>query len=731
MIKSRRFYIWLLSFLAVFVVYLLYGQLNQTPEIKIGTGTDFDKSIAESNSGQLEGEMGKVGGVGVGTVQVARFMDYNKDKSVSREFGFEKLLHEDGSLWEIEKPYMNVFRPDLKCYFTADKGNVQVETGGVASRPTPKDAKLSGNVTMHVLPANKSSISESFIYLDDVSYVSEKSEFSTDGPIKLVNKDALMLGKGFELVYNDQQERIEYLKINDLDSLRLKSGSKVSLSPEQKETGTDTDSRIKTKSATSGAVEANAAPAKKREGQNYKVVLSKNVLIKTPEQIVSADEISLNNIFLSKGTGGEGNKDKRTAEGAEPDQNNVPIVSADMTEQGDAVITEEKRTDKLSTKFDTVVTCERGILFVPMDFPSVYGSSLGSDSKAELGSDKGLTDIDINDVKSRATFIAKKIEYDVPTGNTTAIGPSKITFYPKDMMSEKNQQTPVPVTITAQEKTEFLRASNQVNFEGDCQFTMIRQDGGTEQKYTLSSQKITVNLAAAKGKPSSDLTPGIEHLTAMGGVVQLSVVKQAGDKILGFTKLRCIQFDYDAQRQLFIASKGLIVIDNSKVAETGVDSSKFSLQKPCYAFLRDFDTMEYSLKTDKITANAEPNGVLLIDYIPIVDGKEGPSVKASAGNIEANLTKIAMGQSKLLKLNAIDGVTYEEENKNSAANKKNTVQFVGSQFIYDANESRIKAWGSDSQPCLFNNVLVDGLDYDLKSGRVKIGKIVGGSLQFQ
>jgi hypothetical protein len=726
MIKSRRFYIWFLSVLAVFAAYLLYSQLNQTPEIKIGT--DFDKGIAESNSVQMEGQVGKVGGVGVGTVQFARFMDYNKDKSVSREFGFEKLLHEDGPLWEIEKPYMNVFRPDLKCYFTADKGDVQVETDGMASRPTPKDAKLSGNVTIHVLPANKNSISESFIYLDDVSYVSEKSEFSTEGPVKFVSKDILMLGKGFELVYNDQQERVEYLKINDLDSLRMRSGSMASLAPEQKETGTDADSRIKKESA-GGAVEANAAPVKKREGQNYKVVLNKNVLIKTPEQIISADKISLNNIFLSKGTGGEGNKGEKTAEGVASDQNNLPIVSADMTEQGDEAIAKEKEPDELSMKFDIVVTCERGILFAPMDFPSVYGSSAGSDSKAEPGSDKGWTDI--NDTRGRARFIAKKIEYDVPTGNTTAIGPSEITFYPKDMMGGKNQQTPVPVTITAQEKAEFLRESNQVNFEGDCQFTMIRQDGGTEQKYTLSAQKITVNLAAAKGKPSSDLTPGIEHLTAMGGVVQLSLVKQAGDKILGFTKLRCLQFDYDAQRQLFIASKGLIAIDNSKVAEPRGDAGKFSLQKPCYAFLRDFDTMEYSLKTDKITANAEPNGILLIDYIPIVGGKEGPSVKASAGNIEASLTKTAMGQSKLLKLNAIDGVTYEEENKNSSANKKNAVQFVGSQFVYDANESKIKAWGSESQPCLVNNVLADGIDYDLKTGRVKIGKIVGGSLQFQ
>ncbi len=730
--KSRRIYIWFLSLLAVFSIYLLYGQLTQTPDIKIDTGREFEKAIAESNAGQFEGGIGKVGEIGVGTVHVARFMDFNKDKSVSREFGFEKLLHEDGPLWEIEKPYMNVFRPDLKCYFTADRGDVHVETAGVTTRPTPKDAKLMGNVTIHIMPKNKKGISESYIYLDDVSYASEKSQFSTEGPVKFISEDALMLGKGFELVYNNEDEQVEYLKINNLDSLRLRNAAKSSfVSPEQKkaDSSPEVNNEVKAKS-TVGISEANVAPVKKRKSQNYRIVLNKNVLINTPEQVILADEISLNNVLLSSGTGGESAKGRAAVEDAASDRNNAVIAATDMTAKSDKVVSKDSEPNELSVQFDIVVTCDNGIFFAPMDFPRMYGSTAASQSEAQSKADKSSADI--NDVRGRARFIAKKIEYDVPTGNTVAIGPSEITFYPKDMMGEKNQQNPVPVTITAQEKTEFLRGLNQVNFEGDCQFTMIREDAGTQQKYTLSAPKISVNLAASKDRQSSDLAPGIEHLTAMGGTVQLALVRQAGEKILGFTKLRCLQFDYDAKRQVFIASKGLIAIDNSKVAEPPRrgDTDKFSLQKPCYAFLRDFDTMEYSLKTNKIVANAEPNGILLIDYIPIAGSKEGEAIKASAGNIEASLAKTETGQSKLLRLNAIDGVTYEEENKNSGANGK-AVQFVGSQFIYDANESKIKAWGSGEQPCLFNNVLADGLDYDLKTGRVKIGKIVGGSLQFQ
>ena len=182
--RLRKFYVWLVSLGAVFVIYLLYSQISETPQIDIDTGAGLTDSVSESNVGELGSGIGRIGDVGVGTVRKARYTHLNENKEIDREFGFEKLLHEIGDEWDIEKPYMNIFQRNFKCYLTADKGTVRVETA--AGRPSPKNGTLTGNVVIHILPEDSSDIKESFIYLDDVVFISEKSQFSTDGPVKFV-----------------------------------------------------------------------------------------------------------------------------------------------------------------------------------------------------------------------------------------------------------------------------------------------------------------------------------------------------------------------------------------------------------------------------------------------------------------------------------------------------------------------------------------------------------------
>jgi hypothetical protein len=151
-IKSRKLRVWLISVGVISVIYLFYNLISRTPPIEIDTGD----TVAESNTADSDGNVGKVGGVGVGTIQKAKYTHLNERKQVDREFGFEKLLHAEGSEWEIEKPYMNVYRHNLKCYMTADKGTVRIEEA--VGRPTPTDATLTGNVVIHILPETGSNI---------------------------------------------------------------------------------------------------------------------------------------------------------------------------------------------------------------------------------------------------------------------------------------------------------------------------------------------------------------------------------------------------------------------------------------------------------------------------------------------------------------------------------------------------------------------------------------------
>jgi hypothetical protein len=658
-----------------------------------------------------------VGGVGVGTVQKAKYTHLNAKKQVDREFGFEKLLHAEGDEWEIEKPYMNIFRGNLKCYMTADEGKVQVEDA--VGRATPKDATLTGNVVIHILPEKGSNIKEGFIYLDDVIFISEKSQFSTAGPVKFTSQDAQMLGKGLELVYNDEMDRLEFLKIIALETLRIRQSSKASLFSSET---TTTESPASPGSQASPSKMSGDKQTKRREtrdegrgtreGAYYKCVFRKNVIIDCPEQLIFADEISINNILWSKGP--EKKYENRDTGGTDKMETAVEANE-------ESVSSPQGEPNESSEQFvDIVVTCDDGITVVPMN------SSGMPENAATEG--KGLKNF--NDEKGRPTFVAQKIDYCAITEDTVASGPSELTFYTNDVMGTEGKpsslergggkQPGVPVKVTAQEKAEFLPVLNQVIFEGDVLCTMLREKVDFQQKYTLSSPKLTVDLSKDKRSRAD-----IKHLTASGEVVQLDTSKWAGEKLLGFTKLKCLQFDYDAGQQMFLATgSGVIAVDNSKIAEPEREVGRFSLQRPCYAVVRNFDTLKYLKEANLIIADAGAEQIL-IDYFPVIKGQQGQQTSATSNHIEAVLYETASGQNELSTLSAKGGITYEEER----AKKGKTIQFVGSEMFYDNSKSMITAWGDELQPCFLNGALAPGIEYNLKTDRIKT-KITGpGTLQ--
>ncbi|MFZ0033819.1 MAG: hypothetical protein WAK60_02370 [Sedimentisphaerales bacterium] len=725
-VKSRKLYVWLISTGAVLVIYLLYNQLSSTPPIEIDTGAKFADTAAESNTVKSDSEIGMVGSVGVGTVQKAKYTHLNTKKQVDREFGFERLLYVEGDEWEIEKPYMNVFRGNLKCYMTADVGKVQVEDA--VGKATPKDATLTGNVVVHILPEKGSKIKEGFIYLDDIIFISEKSQFSSAGPVRFTSQDAQMLGKGLEIVYNDELDRLEYLKIIALESLRIRQSSKASMfsskerGDESPTTGVTREGEQTEKAVESATAEdrqktkeipaADKGAIEKKKGAYYKCVLRKNVIIDGPEQLVFADEVSIDNLLWSKGP-----EEKYENKNSDTDKMGTTVEANE--ESVTSPPSEPNKPSKQSA--DIVVTCDNGIIVMPMDSSEMPEDASATENKVSKSFD---------DKSGRPTFIAKRIDYCAVTEDTVASGPSELTFYANDVTGTEGKPGPsergegkqpgVPVKITAREKAEFLPALNQVIFEGDVLCTMLREKADFQQKDALSSPKLTVDLSKDK-----QLQADIKHLTANGGVVQLDTSKWAGEKLLGFTKLKCLTFDYDADLQMFLAvGSGVIAVDNSKIAEPEKKVGKFSLQKPCYVVMRNFDTLKYFSKTGVIIADAGAEQIL-VDYFPIVQGQHGEQTSATANHIEAALYETASGQNELSTLSAKGGITYEEEK----AKKGKAVQFVGSEMFYDGNKSMITAWGDDSQPCFLNGALAPGIEYDLKNDRIKT-KITGpGMLQ--
>jgi len=728
--NSRKFRLCLISLGALLAVYLLYSRISKTPRIEIDR--EPENFITDSNVTNADGKVGMIGDVGVGKVQVAEFITRNKKtKEVENIFGFEKLLHQTRNEWDIEKPYMNIFRRDLGCYITADRGRTTIET--VAGRPSPKDAKFTGNVVVHILPETSSDVKESFIYLDDITFISDKSHFSTPGPVKYVSQDAQMLGTGLELIYNDGLERLEFLKIAHLESMHLKSTQAASFSTATVETGrpADANSQMQTEQPDKPVAideppkveispDANTHAPGQKEGEHYRCVFNKNVFIDSPEQLIFAQEqLTINNIFRPKTSGAQSDKadpngaeqvKKTTAENADNVQKELEPNPADsVSSVGKAVWGPN----------DIIVTCDDGFVVTPMEANKPNTGSVPSN----IGRPVGAAAERLKKLKEegdRTILVAYKIDYCAATSDTVATGPSELTFYTGDPMTAEANDIIVPVTITARKQAKFLPALNQAVFEGDSVCTMRREDANSQHTYTLSAPVLTVDLPADKAQQPSSSVADIKHLTTGGGKAKLLILKTAKEKLLGGIELKCTRIDYNDTEQVFLAAgPGEIVVDNSKISEPNADAGRFSLSRQCYARVQNFDTLKYFFETNRIIAESE-TGRVVVDYFP-VGVKYGQYATAQASRIEAFLYETPTGQTELSTLHATGGVTYEEED----------IEFEGSELFYDAKKSKVDVQGDELQPCYFNGALVDAIEYDLKTGKVKANIVGPGALQMK
>jgi hypothetical protein len=832
-VGTRKLRVWIISLGAVLAIYLLYNQVSKTPQIDYDTTPQYSGTVSEANVGGTDSKVGTIGKYGVGTVRRAEYEHWDENtKRIDRIFGFDRLLHEQGSEWEVEKPYMNIFQRTLKCYITADKGYVQVESATPTSQPTPKDATLIGNVVIHIVPEKSGSIKESFIYLDDIDFISEMSLFSTAGPVNFVNEDAQMLGRGLELVYNEGLERLEFLRIVHLESLRNKSFSRSASS--SKKTEVDSVAEPLSKPAAAGVSQkagvgpaAGEQPIEQRQGQYYKCVFSKNVFIESPDELIFADQFVVNDIFWAKGSSDVAEKTNTISVDSPDARSDAGAEENKPGESPDAGTEEDKPDESPKEPLDVVITCDNGILVVPMDSTKAIGDFLVREEPAPTGAHNPEVSEDPN---GRTILIAQKIDYSAATSDAVAAGPLQLTFYPNDVNAAEPNGTIVPVKVTAQKKATFSDRLNQAIFEGDCFCTMPQAEPDAQQDYTLSAPKLTVNLPRGKSRRSSDLVDivasgpaeltfyvdmndlsrpageetaipakviaqkeakflsasnqvifegdclctmlreapnlrqeyklsaprltvdlpkdkddkstmspaSIEHLTADGGLVRLSSVKtaigepslakqtqgQTPEKLLGGIELKCLRFDHDPAQQLFLATgPGVLKFYNSDESVSEPNSDMFSLDKPCWAFIERFDTLKYLQEPNLIIADAGPQGTLLINYFPIIEGqvKYDQQATTTAGHIETLLYKTADGQTELSTLHATGGITYEEKGK----------RFVGSRLLYEPGKSIITVRGDDVQPCLFNGALVDAIEYDLKTGRVKTKIPAPGTLQMK
>lgn len=832
----RKILIGFVSLGVMLAAYLLYSGLSDTPVIDTNAGTEFIEDAGDSNIGDFDGEIRKIEGVGLGTTKKAYYYTINKKtKEIEREWGFEKLLHEIRDVWELEKPYINVFESDFTCYITADEGQVQVETA--VGSTTPRDATFSGNVVIHISPKASSQVKESFIYLDDITFLSERSLLTTAGPVEFISEDVQMRGTGLELIYNDQNDRLEFFRIVDLGALRIKDSQVAMFSAGEAEAEAPFEDQAQqpdeialalSPENAEAATEEAQPPAEEKDVQFYKLVFSDNVLIDTPRELVFADDrICISDILWSK------DSSERSGEvdaGGVDDANAIAAVGPEeqVGEPNVAVAQMSEPNEPAEQPGDIFITCNNGLVLVPMDSPKsldeymqppVNAAAPGSEHPEQLEDDTGRTrfltpKIDYNRVTGElvangltkvafyvedqagaeaneppapikitardgakffpvsnhavfkgdcvctmpqadltvprdVTFESPEITVHLPQDKSKrpdifAAGPAKLTFYaqdandmnpPRDVNDTATVKEPVPITITAQRQARFSAAANQIIFEDDCRCMTVREDPNAVKEYMLLSELITVDLPEDMNDPASD----IKHLTANGGVVRLASTKTAkadpnlagqvrdpnAAQPLGGVELQCSQVDYDPVEGLFVATgpPAIIQMKNSGISTSGQDPNGLSLRKPCYAFFENFDTLKYFIHENRIVADAVSEQLLAAYYFPVVDGKAGEGIAATAPHVEAFLSETAEGRPELSSLAATGGIRYMDKEKGGDN------EFLGSQLFYDHKSSIVKITGDEFQPCYFNGALVDQIEHNVKTRKTRFPIVAPSALQ--
>ena len=681
LLHSRRFTIWLVSFLAVLVVYFIYNRVSRTPPIPT--------EAAMTPAGQLAdmcdstGRVGMVGDVGVGVVKNARYTTLNAQKQVEREFGFRELLHQDGNDWEIEKPYMNIYRRSFRCAITGERAKVAVELAG--GKVTPKQGMLMGNVAIRIWPQHKEGLGETTIYLDDITFSADKSLFSTAGPVELVSDNIKMTGTGMEIVYNGDDERLERLQITNLRSLRIKRWSQGSV---LRSTPDADANNQKQKSENEQA---------SKQGKYYQCTLDKNVRIETLNEQLLADALLINDIFMPGGSAEQAGKESSA------DDNTAIQSTGNAGNRPDATTSDE-------TPSDISITCDGGIIVAPMNAQGENKSPKQQTTYADIVAQQDANTSPVG----KTTFRGGNVTYSAATGEAVAIGPSSIAFDVNEKTSD-GTGSPATVRMTSRRQAAFSPASNKSTFEGDCRCTVSQKQDEIFQQYIVLADKLEINLAKKNTNKDSGLSMNVNRLIASGPNTHLASTKktvrpgspQAGDKLLTGIELKCASIDYNtADGNFFAAGPGLIKVDNSQTDEPQEKLAKFSLQRKCYALLRNFDSLAYAGQNKHLTADSK-GGSLLVDYFPLVDGRSNEKVSVTASHVEADIAETLTGRMELRDLLAKGAVTYEDKD----------AQVIGSEFIYEANTSLIDIRGDKYRPCNFNGAILDAVQYDTKTGK--------------
>ncbi len=356
-------------------MYWVFNRWSPTPQIQI-TPDQIRKGLEVPDFGMSSKE---IGDITAGPVLESRYTLLDPiTKTLRRVFGFERLLNPNSpnERWRLQKPYMRIFEDSFHCWITADRGNVQVEK--IDGAPSPTDAQLFDNVRIHIRSTNPKDPVEATLYMDDLNFSSDRSEFATEGPVRLYSEEAELVGRGLLLIFNAAKSRIEYLQITSPEYIRVRNLATSGTPTRSKaDLSSDTLSPQSPSVSSAKSLDASKTPDAERAAMDkdktyYQCSLNKNVVIRYGDRLVISgmDRVRVDSLEWSgRATRKSEFTGDNQAAGRAPSQqtssSDVPAKTTPVPEPGMPVpIQPGIQNDDAR---DVLVTCQGSIVIRPTD----------------------------------------------------------------------------------------------------------------------------------------------------------------------------------------------------------------------------------------------------------------------------------------------------------------------------------------------------------------------------
>jgi hypothetical protein len=708
----RKIIIGLVAIAFVGVFFVGYMVMMDTTPIQAPDTEDVpDLNISESRGGVQQ-----TADTDVRDARDAEYFVFDKmTNKITRTLGFKKLLNPgQESRWQVEGPYLIFYESNYQCRIDADKGIFQTTSGG--SGKVPKDAQLDGNVVIHLTPKPGSRMSETFIKMDDLTFSSERSEFATDGPVSIRSDQIELDGYGLILLFDTAVGRVDYLHIRDLEKLRILnfSGPKVAIAsrdsaktaPATPLVAVSAQPSYEEPQATEGVADSQKTAS---SADYYECVLDENVEIHYGNEIVvkGADQIDIQHILLSKLDSGasadasSGSEDRRLDAPQKPDRRSNQTVQTPHSDE--------------SAK-EVRVKCDGGIILRPMqsqvEGPQQAAVKFKSDTAEtapptlpNLADDTVLEAAWGSENPPPAKFEAWKIDYDLLTGTGLAHGPVRFTFCQPSDSNDTGAASWNPVIVTADRNAQFIadasRTINQIVFNENVMATRRSKPSGMSQIDNFHGDRLSIFLDKNE-KGETD----VSAISMTDGKVYAQSRRFKDEQTLFNVRLSCAEIAYDHLKKEILAKgpNGEIQLDNSHVSDAAISGKSMGVDfsKPCYVYGSGFDSIEWDLAEQKITANGQQDQLKLA-YIPLVNGAPDKFIYVNSIRFALDFITDSTGKTVLKRVFTDKPVTYEELNSDQTKQLHN---IEGQKLVYDTVDTNgwVKIEGTPAMPVNVDNV---------------------------